>query len=65
VRIELDGTMCAGHARCNSEAPEIFGLDDAGYCQLLHTVVPAGQEQQARDGVSVCPEGALTVLEDD
>ena len=65
MRIELDVAKCTGHARCNSEAPEIFGLDDAGYCQLLHTAVPAGHEQQARAGASVCPEGALTVLEHD
>jgi ferredoxin len=65
VRVELDVEKCAGHARCNAEAPEIFGLDDSGYCQLLHTVVPTGQEQLAQAGASVCPEGALTVLEQD
>ncbi|MFI6309651.1 ferredoxin [Nocardia fusca] len=64
MKIELDRARCSGHARCNAMAPDVFDLDDEGYCQLPSAVVPARLEDAARDGVEACPERALTLTED-
>jgi ferredoxin len=64
MKIEFDQDRCAGHAMCNAAAPDVYDLDDYGYC-LLHTAeVPSGLEDQARAGTEACPERALTLIED-
>jgi len=50
---------------CNAVAPELFPLDDEGYSILEPHVVAAGDVQRARDGVAACPEGALSIDEQD
>ncbi|MEU6745442.1 ferredoxin [Spirillospora sp. NPDC046719] len=65
MRIHFDRERCAGHAQCAMTAPDVFPLDDAGYCDLKpETDVEPGQQQQARNGARQCPEGAITVLPD-
>jgi ferredoxin len=61
--VSLDQSKCSGHARCNAVAPEVYPLDDAGYCNIEELTVPAGLEQSARDGAAACPERALTIKE--
>ncbi|MFV2176638.1 ferredoxin [Actinomadura sp. LOL_016] len=62
MRIIFDRDLCAGHAQCAMTAPDVFPLDDAGYCDLKPvTDVPAGLEEQAREGVRRCPERAITI----
>lgn len=60
----VDTALCAGHGLCASEG-DVYELDDEGY--NAHTgqpvEVPAGQEDEARRGVAVCPESAIQVLE--
>ena len=64
MKIRLDSDKCVGHAQCYAVDPQMFPIDDAGYCILeAHTVSP-GDEDTARDGVLACPEQAL-LLEDD
>jgi ferredoxin len=60
--VELNG--CVGHAMCNVAAPQIYELDDSGYC-----VPPLGElnddtaRKQAIAGANACPEQALRVIE--
>jgi len=61
VKIEFDRDRCVGHARCNVMAPEVYHIDDDGYCDLTSTVVGAEFERQARAGADACPEQALIV----
>ncbi|MCW2522213.1 MAG: ferredoxin [Frankiales bacterium] len=61
--VSLDNSKCSGHARCNAVAPEVYTLDDDGYCNINELTVPAGLEQSARDGAANCPERALTIKE--
>jgi ferredoxin len=63
MRVRVDGETCTGHGRCYALAPEVYAPDDAGYCELVVTDVPAELEDQARVGASNCPEQAISVEE--
>jgi ferredoxin len=61
MKVRLDKDKCSGHARCAAFAPEIYTLDDDGYCAIDVVDVPAGLEQQARAGAANCPERAIVI----
>jgi ferredoxin len=65
MRIVVDKSRCAGHARCNATAPQIFRLDDNGYIDISSFDVQAGDEELARRGARACPERALRVAAED
>ena len=58
-------SLCSGHARCASVAPELFRLDDDGYIDMDDFEVPPGQEEPARKGARACPERALRVAKEE
>ena len=62
--IYFNRRICAGHARCNEKGPDVYKLDDMGYCVLQSAKVPPGLEEQARAGAENCPEGALKIIEE-
>jgi ferredoxin len=64
VKILVTRSLCSGHARCASVAPELFTLNDEGYIEHDEISVPPGQEALARRGAQACPERALRVAED-
>lgn len=59
----VDGDLCTGHGRCYALAPDVFGPDDYGHCELLVAdgVIDPALEPQARAGVENCPERAITL----
>jgi ferredoxin len=61
MKIEVNTALCSGHARCNATAPDVYPLDDGGYCAL--TVLEVGPELAAAAlaGAEACPERAITV----
>ncbi|WP_026926476.1 ferredoxin [Granulicoccus phenolivorans] len=59
----VDGSLCAGHARCVFEAPEVYELDDLGYNSTTIDPVPPGLEDKARRGADACPERAISIQE--
>jgi len=59
VKIRIDRGVCAGHALCAAKAPEVFRLDEEGYCCSDGEVVPARLHAQARLGAQHCPEAAI------
>ena len=64
MKVTVDNDRCTGHARCNAAAPDVFLLDDVGYCAIRGTVDVAPElEQQARDGAAACPERAISISE--
>jgi len=65
MRILVDKTRCAGHARCYATAPEIFVLEENGYIDMASFEVQPGQEELARRGARACPERALRVEQED
>jgi ferredoxin len=65
MRVAVDADVCTGHGRCYALAPDVFGPDDFGHCEILVAdgQVPEGLEAQARTGRDNCPELAITISE--
>ena len=61
MRLRVDRGLCVGHGRCYELAPELFGEDDRGHCDLLRETLPPELVERARDAESNCPEGAIAV----
>lgn len=62
MKIVVDASRCSGHAQCNFLAPDVYELDDRGYCSVRELEVPPDLEDQAQDGADACPEGAISIL---
>jgi ferredoxin len=65
MRVTVDAEVCTGHGRCYALAPEVFGPDDFGHCEILvpDGEVPDDLEAQARTGRDNCPELAISLTE--
>lgn len=62
VKVSVDSDVCEAHGQCNIIDPELFPLDDDGYCAIgRDKPVPAGKEAAAEQGVDVCPVQALWI----
>ena len=64
MKIRLIRSKCAGHAQCYAVAPDIFPIDDEGFCTLDERVVRPAEVVVVRAGVAACPELALVIDED-
>lgn len=62
MKIEVNVGLCSGHARCNAAAPEIYELDDGGFCAVTTLDVAAQDEAAALRGAQACPERAITIV---
>jgi len=60
VKISVNREACTGHAQCYAMAPDVYDIDEDGYCALDVADVEPGLEEQARRGAGACPEGAIT-----
>lgn len=62
MKLSVDPAVCTGHGLCYADAPDLFVDDDQGYGQVVDDGrVPDGKEQEAREAVSICPEGAISL----
>jgi ferredoxin len=61
TRIQLIPNGCVGHGQCNAVAPEVYGLDEDGYCVPQPGDVPAQLMSRAVDGAKSCPERAIVL----
>lgn len=61
LRIKVDTTLCSGHARCAAVAPDIYILNDDGYCIADGVEVPEEYEALAKRGARACPERAISL----
>src|SRR4051812_8782619 len=61
MKVSIDTAKCAGHARCNVVAPNVYTLDDEGYARPYDGEVPPGLEREAREGAEACPERAIAL----
>jgi ferredoxin len=62
MRVDVDLKACAGHGQCAATAPDVYTLDADGFCLPVGDV-PAGAEEDAREGAASCPEQAIAVTE--
>jgi ferredoxin len=66
MKVKVDETLCTGHGRCYSLAPEVYSPDEEGYNSARGTAidVPPDKESGAWLGITNCPEGAISLVED-
>jgi ferredoxin len=58
--IVIDGTRCAGHARCMADAPAVFGNDDvSGLAYVLPGADVATDQAAVTRAIEGCPELAI------
>lgn len=66
LRIELNPAVCTGHGRCYALAPDVFAPDDDGNGSVLKDLVESAEDRAvARTAAQNCPEGAITLVEQD
>lgn len=63
MRVRADHERCEGYGTCAELLPSVFRLDEWGYVDVGDGVVPAADEARARQAVSECPMGALSIEE--
>lgn len=62
MKIIYDRSLCCGHNRCYSLAPEIWDVDDEGYAILkLEGELPTELEEKAQLTADNCPEFAIKI----
>ena len=61
LRVIADRSRCCGYGLCAQVCPQIYKLDADGLVYLDSDIVPAGLEEEAREGAAACPAEALTV----
>lgn len=63
--IRVDRSICAGHAMCAVKGgEELYPLDDDGFSIADGIAVPDDQREQALRGARVCPERAITLVDE-
>lgn len=61
LRVIADRSRCCGYGLCAQVCPQVYKLDADGLVYLDSDIVPAGLEEEAREGAAACPAEALTV----
>jgi ferredoxin len=66
MKIEFASDRCVGHGQCYANAPELFEHDEEGYSKpKLDGDVPHDLEAKARLAANVCPEYAISIIENE
>jgi ferredoxin len=64
LTITVDREKCSGHARCAMKGPDVYELDEEGYCISDGKVVTdESLRTQVIHGMKACPERAILVSE--
>ncbi len=65
MRLKIDKSKCAGHNRCNSGYPEVFGVTENGESFVLSDgIIPADLEDEVLYMIKDCPEQAILIVSD-
>nr|WP_271213878.1 ferredoxin [Rhodococcus wratislaviensis]GLK41153.1 hypothetical protein GCM10017611_80280 [Rhodococcus wratislaviensis] len=61
MKYVVDPALCTGHGQCFARASAVYSLDDEGFNATMGVPVdvPPNLEDEAREGVQACPEGAI------
>jgi len=59
MKIIVDRSKCTGLGICESLAPEVFEVNDAGDLVLIADTVPGGCLAQVEEAITGCPTEAL------
>ena len=63
MKVQADRDVCISAGNCVMSAPDVFDQDDDGIVVVLVDEVPAGEEDNAREAVRLCPSEALRVID--
>lgn len=64
MRVEIDRDRCAMAGECVYNHPWLFAFDDQDLPVVLVDVLSTDQQRkEARQAVSVCPSGAIAVID--
>ena len=61
MKVAVDADRCEGHARCWSNCPEVFILDDEARSSVVDPLVPAHLEELVAKAAATCPERAIVI----
>jgi ferredoxin len=61
-KILVDLDRCSGHGLCEVMAPDIFGLDDDGFCVIKKDIVDGDEANLAREAMLACPTEAIEMV---
>jgi ferredoxin len=65
ITIAVDRDKCSGHARCAMKGPDVYELDEDGFCIADgKRVTDESLRTQVLHGMKACPERAITISED-
>ncbi len=59
MRVEIDDSLCEGHARCMDAAPDVFEVRDDDRSYVLVEVVPEDRIEAVQRAVRTCPRAAI------
>lgn len=62
MRVEVNPEVCEGHGQCNAVGPNVYDLDEGGYCVIRNAEVPSEFEDEAEEGALACPVQAIKVI---
>ena len=63
VRVRTFPGLCNGVGNCHRWAPRVYSLDRDGLIAIHLVDVPPELAAEARLGAQVCPERAITIIE--
>ncbi|MET0136887.1 MAG: ferredoxin [Sphingobium sp.] len=64
ITIAVDSDRCTGHARCAMKGPDVYEVDEDGFCiSDGKQVTDEALRIQAVHGMKACPERAITINE--
>lgn len=62
LRVAIDRSRCCGYGLCAQLCPEVYKLDQDGLILVPESdLVPAGLEEEAREGAAACPAEAIVI----
>lgn len=64
MRIRADTGVCVGSGQCALTEPAVFDQDDDGIVTLLTDQPDGNAAENAREAVSLCPSGALSIVDE-
>lgn len=63
MKVQADRDVCISAGNCVMAAADVFDQDDDGIVVVLVDEVPAGEEDNAREAVRLCPSQALRIAD--
>jgi ferredoxin len=60
MRVFVDDERCRGHGICTTTCPDVFAINADGYAEVIAPLVPAAQQNAAREAIKSCPEQAIS-----